>query len=300
MQAFLLLPVNCFQPLRAGGFHHSNRCSFSTLQSERIRYWGYPAEEYEVLTEDGYFLSLNRIPGGAWERSLRVHASILLVHGFIMEGCVWISNPPNQSLGFILADASYDVWIGNVRGNTWSQKHIKYTIAQKEFWNFSFHEMGIYDLPAMIGFILQKTGQEKIYYAGHSQGNTIGMSTMNSAISYVDSEILCSFFLQSRTDVYFSTLPDYTSLKNVLHWRQAFFSQTNPPFYKIEEITVPIAVWAGGRDWLARSKEIFLFLPRIHNLILVKEFPDWNHWDFIWGIDAHQRLYVEVLALMEQ
>lgn len=38
----------------------------------------------------------------------------------------------------------------------------------------SFHEMAMYDLPAMIDFVLQKTGQKQIYYVGYSQGCTIG------------------------------------------------------------------------------------------------------------------------------
>lgn len=45
----------------------------------------------------------------------------------------------------------------------------------KEFWNFSFHEMGLYDVPAMIKFIQNETQTEKgelkkITYIGHSQG----------------------------------------------------------------------------------------------------------------------------------
>uniref|UniRef100_A0A670HL19 AB hydrolase-1 domain-containing protein n=1 Tax=Podarcis muralis TaxID=64176 RepID=A0A670HL19_PODMU len=41
--------------------------------------------------------------------------------------------------------------------------------------------MAKYDLPASINFILRKTGQEKIFYVGHSQGTTmafIAFSTM--------------------------------------------------------------------------------------------------------------------------
>lgn len=37
---------------------------------------------------------------------------------------------------------------------------------------FSWHEIGYFDLPAMIDFILKKTGLRKINYIGHSQGTT--------------------------------------------------------------------------------------------------------------------------------
>lgn len=43
------------------------------------------------------------------------------------------------------------------------------------FLDYSFDEMANYDLPASVNFILNKTGQEQLYYVGHSQGTTIGM-----------------------------------------------------------------------------------------------------------------------------
>ena len=58
----------------------------------------------------------------------------------------------------------------NVRGNTYSRKHIKYTPKHATFWEFSFHEMGKYDLPATINYVLNQTEHKQLHYVGHSQG----------------------------------------------------------------------------------------------------------------------------------
>lgn len=79
-----------------------------------------------------------------------------------------------------------------------------------------------------------------------------------------------------------------------------FFSQTTPPLYDIEAITIPIALYSGGQDWVSQPSEIAQLQPRITNLIHEKKFPEWNHWNFIWGLDARSCLYTEILALMEK
>lgn len=99
---------------------------------------GYSVEEHDVITKDGYVLGVKRIPRGIKvEDDNKVRPPIYLHHGLISSGCDWVMNGPNQSLGFLLADAGYDVWIGNARGNTYSKKHTKYTSANPKFWQFS-------------------------------------------------------------------------------------------------------------------------------------------------------------------
>ena len=43
---------------------------------------------------------------------------------------------------------------------------------EERFWDFSFQEMGVQDVPAILRRILAETGAEKVSYVGHSQGNS--------------------------------------------------------------------------------------------------------------------------------
>lgn len=47
---------------------------------------------------------------------------------------------------------------------------------KKHFVSYSWDEMARYDLPAMLKFVLAKTSQPSLYYAGHSQGTLIGFA----------------------------------------------------------------------------------------------------------------------------
>lgn len=129
---------------------------------------GYKAEKHSVVTEDGYILTLHRIlPGENCARK----KPVLLMHGLIQGSEDMISAGPFAP-GFVIAEECYDVWFGNVRGNKNSRKHIRLNPDKDlEFWKFSFDEMGLYDIPAMVDYVLEQTGAEKLIYVGFSQGS---------------------------------------------------------------------------------------------------------------------------------
>uniref|UniRef100_A0A8D2MD80 Lipase n=1 Tax=Zonotrichia albicollis TaxID=44394 RepID=A0A8D2MD80_ZONAL len=191
---WLFLTISCFVLVAAKSEENPE---VSMDVGEIVRYHGYPYEEHEVLTEDGYFLTLQRIPHGRGSPGTP-KAVVLLQHGLVLEGSNWVTNLPNTSLGFILADAGYDVWIGNSRGNSWSRKHQEFEFHQQEYSAYSFHEMAMYDLPASINYILQRTGQEQLYYVAYSQGTTTGFIAFSS-IPELDRKIKMFFALAPIT-----------------------------------------------------------------------------------------------------
>lgn len=94
---------------------------------------------------------------------------------------------PDSGLGYHLYDNGYDVWLGNCRGNRYSRSHAKLNPnTDKAYWSFSWHEIGMYDLPAMIDAVLAKTGYQKLSYFGHSQGTTSFFVMASSRPEYND------------------------------------------------------------------------------------------------------------------
>jgi len=140
---------------------------------ELIKHQGYPEETHYTVTDDGYILQMHRIPYGREGPSKDKRPVAFLQHGVLDSSATWVINLHNQSLAFILADQGFDVWLGNIRGNTYSSNHSTLSTKDKAFWDFTFDEMAEIDLPAQLYYVLKKTGVDDLMYVGHSQGTEI-------------------------------------------------------------------------------------------------------------------------------
>ena len=112
---------------------------------------------------------------------------ILLQHGGLQDAADWVGGQTGLTpMPFQLFDQGYDVWMGNQRGTRYSLDMVnnKYPFAEdtsygrqhyednRDKYDYSFPEMGKYDLPAMIETMRQVTNQPKVTYIGYSIGTT--------------------------------------------------------------------------------------------------------------------------------
>ena len=89
---------------------------------------------------------------------------------------------------------------------------------------------------------------------------------------------------------------DYGWIRN--HWR---YNSVTPPEYKLENVRNKVALHYSQNDWLATPKDVETLHHKLPNMIgkFLVNYPDFNHLDFVWGVDAQELLYKKIFKLME-
>ena len=79
-----------------------------------------------------------------------------------------------------------------------------------------------------------------------------------------------------------------------------FFSlcvKKTPPLYDPRKIRVPVAIFRGGRDWLADTTDVEWLLPQLnvtHDIYV----PFYEHLDMTYGFDAVTRMYKYIVEIL--
>lgn len=126
--------------------------------------------------------------------TINLNKPVLLVHALVSSGGQWVVNG-NKSLAFMLSNNGYDVWILHARGTSYSLKHRSLSSNHPRYWDFSWHEIGLYDVPCAINYILNKSGAEKLHFVGHSQGPTVFFVLLSMLPIYND-KVASAYLLQ--------------------------------------------------------------------------------------------------------
>ncbi|EFO16699.1 hypothetical protein LOAG_11805 [Loa loa] len=127
-------------------------------------------------------------------------------------------------------------------------------------------------------------------------------------------------FNESRVSVYIGGQGG-TSVMNMIHWiqmvnsgkfqaynygstkeNQIYYGSDSPPIYNLSLVNVPIYLFSGMNDWLANPVDIqeslLSMLPN-KSIKRRKQFNDYNHLDFIWGLRAADEIYRPIISIIK-
>ncbi|KAL4157991.1 hypothetical protein PRNP1_003771 [Phytophthora ramorum] len=300
---------------------------------------GYYVEEHKVTTSDNYILTMYRLPKTYTESQLNASAAankpaVYLIHGLLDSSFTFVCNFRNQSLAFVLADAGYDVWLGNNRGTTWSNQHVTYTTDDDEYWAFSWQEMALNDMPAMINYVLDSTGHSTLSYVGHSEGTMQAFAGFSvdqdlakkvsyfgalAPVSYLGHITSPIFELMADTylDVLFTILGvgafwetnwliqgilaklwDSGLCSKLICKNKTVYGAFEPPNFDLSAIKYPrMGFYTGSNDWLATSTDVDQLRTGLTSAtILTDQSVAYNHLDFTWGYNANELIYQDLLT----
>ncbi|ABN64213.2 Triglyceride lipase-cholesterol esterase [Scheffersomyces stipitis CBS 6054] len=217
----------------------------STSINEMVELFGYSVEPRIVQTKDHYLLTVHRLSKPNDTTRVTNGKVVYLHHGLLMSSEIWVTMLDKyQNLPFILYDLGYDVWMGNNRGNKYSQKHLQHKLHTEQFWDFSLDEFALFDIPNTIDYILDETKKSKLTYIGFSQGTAQAFASVSINTDLndkIDQLIAISpattphglhskfldLFLKSSPNVFFLLFSRKILMPSVAFWQKIMY----PPLF---------------------------------------------------------------------
>ncbi|XP_074030554.1 gastric triacylglycerol lipase-like [Leptinotarsa decemlineata] len=135
------------------------------ILTEILKRWGCTVEEHFVTTDDGYEILVIQA-----SINITQATPIVMAHGILVNSLSFVGKY-NKTTAYNLMEQGYQIFFLNFRGTRYSKKSRQFSDSDRQFWYFSFHEMGIYDLRSTLKLVFFLTKQKAIIIS-YSMGTT--------------------------------------------------------------------------------------------------------------------------------
>ncbi|XP_063358086.1 lipase 1-like [Cydia amplana] len=199
----------------------------------------WPPTSFDVQTSDGFLLKIFRL-SSEFSNSGTEYCPVLLVHGMFQSSDRFLKQKQDQNLAFKLQDLGYDVWLFNARGNKYSRRHVRLDPEKNssDYFDFSYEEIGYFDLAATVDFILSTTGFKKLHYISYGFGGTFFL-VLNSLLPLYNDKFDRAFLMAPVA--YSGRMPNTALQKQLLLHEQLYNDLKDAqvlelfPYYNDEE-----------------------------------------------------------------
>ncbi|GLV35380.1 uncharacterized protein CBL_01470 [Carabus blaptoides fortunei] len=232
-----------------------------------ISKYGYPVEVHSVTTEDGYILSLHRIPHGKSGPSHN-RPVVYILHGFLSNSAEAVLSGPENALGIY-----------------------QYTPQRALL------------VPAAQLFC--SDGSPTQSFCAASLYGLVGFDQKNfntSILSILYGHIPDSFAVKELA--HFSQLIRSGKFRNVDYGTVGnlrIYNGTEPPDYDLSKVTAPVAIYCSENDWLSSAVDVDQLYQELGNPIgkfVLAERP--NHHSYLYGKNMRQILYSRMVEVMRR
>ncbi|CAI2385136.1 unnamed protein product [Moneuplotes crassus] len=182
---------------------------------QRCEQYGYPYEEHQVTTEDGYILTLMRIPHGREDDNMENREPVYMTHPISSSAESFTYLGPENSPVFYIVNNGYDVWLNNFRGNIYSRNHeeLDFDTERKEFYDLDLIDLS-QDHPANIQYIIDTTGYPQIHTFCFSLSGVALAINMAIRPEFYESRLSEAVLIASPINMANTNSPTYAILGN--------------------------------------------------------------------------------------